>query len=329
MPKSNGASHRSPFAVIGLGRMGGNLAHQALEKGWRVIGVDRAAAPEALAKAGLVSAPDIAALRQALPAPRIVFLYVPAGEIVDQVLDQLAETLEPGDIVADGGNSYWGDSVRRHARLAEHGIGFVDLGTSGGIAGARHGAAFMAGGEAAHVEALAPILRDLAVEGGTVHTGGPGSGHFVKLVHNGIEFGMLQAIGEGVDLLEHYPRETLDTGKVLEAWRHGTVIRSWLIDLMARGYQAQHGTAAVPPYVEDTGEVNWLVGDAMRMEVPVPVMAEAVMRLFASRDQRQGWARAIAMMRHGFGGHPYGAEDSVARERRTGRVGGYVGAAAG
>jgi 6-phosphogluconate dehydrogenase len=249
-----------------------------------------------------------------------VFLYIPAGRVVDEVLDQLAVALEPGDIVVDGGNSYWGDSIRRHARLGERGLQFVDAGTSGGVTGARRGACFMVGGEAGPVARVAPILEVLATPGGYVHAGPPGSGHYTKLVHNGIEFGMLQAIGEGIDLLERYPQE-VDIPGVLRCWRNGSVIRSWLIDLMEEAYRAEGGLERIPPYVEDTGEVNWLVSDALDLEVPVPVIAQSVMQLFASRDDKRLWARAIAMMRHGFGGHPYGADEAIRRVRETGRVG--------
>lgn len=308
------------FGVVGLGRMGGGLAHQALERGMRVAGLTLGEPPEPLVQAGLVPVDAPAGFQDVLDPPRIVFVYVPAGPVVDEVLDDLAVALAEGDIVVDGGNSYWGDSIRRHQRLAGQGIQLVDLGTSGGVEGARHGACFMAGGERDAVEQVEPILRALAVEGGYVHAGGPGAGHFVKLVHNGIEFGMLQAIAEGVDLLERY-REKLPVADVLRCWRHGSVIRSWLVDLMEQAYREHGGLNEIHAYVEDTGEVNWLVADALRMEIPIPVIAQSVMQLFASRDERRNWARAIAMMRHGFGGHPYGADAAIRRERREGRVG--------
>jgi 6-phosphogluconate dehydrogenase len=202
-------------------------------------------------------------------------------------------------------------------------VWLVDVGTSGGVEGARRGACFMVGGDAPAVSVVEPILRRLAVDGGYVHAGPPGAGHFVKLVHNGIEFGMLEAIGEGVNLLERYP-EPLPVADVLAAWRHGSVIRSWLVDLMEAGYRATGGLDTIPPEVEDTGEVNWLVADALELEVSTPAIAIAVMQLAASRDDRQAWARAIASMRHGFGGHPYGRDDSIARGRREGRVGGFI-----
>jgi 6-phosphogluconate dehydrogenase len=265
-------------------------------------------------------------LPQHLARPRKILLYVPAGAAVEESLEQLSGLLETGDIVMDGGNSYWGDSIRRARRLAEAGIHWVDVGTSGGIDGARHGACFMVGGDRGAVDEVAPLLRRLAVPGGYVHAGEAGAGHFVKLVHNGIEFGMLQAIGEGTALLESYP-QPLPLHDILECWRHGSVIRSWLIDLLTQAV-GERRLEDVPPIVEDTGEVNWLVADALELEVPIPVISEAVTQLAASRDPSRTWARAIALMRHGFGGHPFGASLSLRRERHTSRLGGFVAPAA-
>ena len=310
------------FGVVGLGRMGGNLALQALERGMRVVGFTRGGASPELRGAGLTEVPDLAGFREHLKPPRPVFIYIPAGPIVDTVIEELAGQLDAGDVIVDGGNSYWGDSIRRFRRLQARGIQLVDLGTSGGVDGARHGACFMAGGEREAITRIEPILQELAVEGGYVHAGPPGAGHFTKLVHNGIEFGMLQAIAEGMDLLEHY-RDRLDIPQVLRCWRNGSVIRSWLIDLMEESYRSQGSLEKVSPYVEDTGEVNWLVHDALRMEVSVPVIAQAVMQLFTSRDNQRRGPRAIAMMRHGFGGHPFGPDAAIVRERREGRVGDY------
>lgn len=308
------------FGVIGLGRMGGNLARQALEKGIRVAGYTKGKIDEELIKMGIVAASSIAELKQNLSPPRAIFLYIPSGPAVDELLEQLAAVLDKEDILVDGGNSYWGDSIRRARRLKSKGIYLVDLGTSGGVEGARHGACFMAGGEEKAVRRIEPILLKLAVKDGYVHAGPSGAGHFTKLVHNGIEFGMLEAIGEGVDLLKHY-HDALDIGEVLRCWRNGSVIRSWLVELMEQQYRQQKGMDSIPPYIEDTGEVNWLVADALRMETPIPVISLAVMQLFASRDDTKNWARAIAMMRHGFGGHPFGADQAIVRERQEGRVG--------
>lgn len=307
------------LGIVGLGRMGGGLARQALDRGFRVAGYSLGGAPPELVAAGLVAVDALDGFCRALRPPRAILLYVPAGKAVDATLDGLAACLEPGDVIADGGNSYWGDSVRRHARLAPRGIGFVDLGTSGGVAGARSGACFMAGGDPAAVARLEPIMAALAVPNGWAHVGPPGAGHFAKLVHNGIEFGMLQAIAEGVALLER--RGEVDVAATLRVWRHGSVIRSWLVDLMEEAYRTGGGLEDVPRYVEDTGEVNWLVGDALAMELAIPVIAQAVMQLFASRDETGLEARAIAAMRHGFGGYPFGPDPAIARERREARVG--------
>jgi 6-phosphogluconate dehydrogenase len=311
------------LGIVGLGKMGASLALQALEKGMAVAGTDRVAHSSELTDAGLAAVEGLGGFREVLSAPRAVFLYIPAGPAVDELIDSLAEELEAGDLIVDAGNSYWGDSIRRGRRLAERGLRFCDLGTSGGVSGARHGACFMVGGERDAVERIEPLLVELAVEGGYVHAGPVGAGHFTKLVHNGIEFGMLQAIAEGMDLLEHY-REDLPVADVLHCWRHGSVIRSWLIDLMEAQYRERGGVSSIEPYVEDTGEVDWLVDDAMRMEVSTPVIAQSVMQLIASRDADRVAPRAIAEMRHGFGGHPFGPDEGIRAERRGGRVGGYV-----
>lgn len=308
------------FGVIGLGRIGGGLALQALGKGYEVVGFDVAGASDELVGAGVSAATSVEQLVSRLPAPRIVFLYIHAGPPVDVELDRLAGLLSEGDIVLDGGNSYWGDSKVRAGRLAARGVRLLDLGTSGGLPGARAGACFMAGGEPEAFQVVEPILADLAVPGGVVFCGPSGSGHFVKLVHNGIEFGMLQAIGEGLDLLEKYP-DQLPIAEVLGCWRNGSVIRSWLVDLLHEALLKRPSLDEVPGYIEDTGEVNWLVEDALRLEVPIPVIAQSVMQLFASRDDRRAWAKAIAMMRHGFGGHPYGPHEGIRSERLTSRVG--------
>lgn len=311
------------FGIVGLGKMGANLALQAMERGISIAGSDRVDPPAELTDAGLVAVDGLGGFREALAPPRAVFLYIPAGPAVDELIDSLAGELEPGDLIVDAGNSYWGDSIRRGRRLAERGLRFCDLGTSGGVSGARHGACFMVGGERDAVELIEPMLLDLAVKGGYVHAGPLGAGHFTKLVHNGIEFGMLQAIAEGMDLLEHH-RDELPVADVLHCWRHGSVIRSWLVDLMEAQYRERGGLPSTPDYVEDTGEVNWLVDDAMHMEVSTPVIAQAVMQLIASRDSEHLAPRAIAEMRHGFGGHPFGEDEGIQAERRHGRVGGFL-----
>jgi 6-phosphogluconate dehydrogenase len=312
---------KGTFGIIGLGKMGRSLGLQAIDKNYDVIGFDPYL-KEDIKKTGIQTMETLEALVKQLPAPRIIFIYIPAGKAVDDLLAELMPLLSKRDIVVDGGNSYWGDSIRRNEKLKEAGLYFIDCGTSGGVEGARNGACFMAGGEENAMQNVAPILKDLAVPDGYVHTGPPGSGHFVKLVHNGIEFGMLQAIGEGMELLSHY-RESLNLAEILHCWNNGSVIRSWLIELMYKIYTEKEGFSKVPSYIEDTGEVNWLVNDAMHLEVPIPVIAQSVMQLFASRESDHIWAKAIAMMRHGFGGHPFGENEGIKRERKFGRVGDF------
>jgi 6-phosphogluconate dehydrogenase len=309
---------KNTIGIIGLGKMGTNLALNAIDKGYNVLGFDKFLKNN-LSDEGINVQDSLDKMVSLLPSPKIVFIYIPAGIAIDELLKEITPLLGGGDIIVDGGNSYWGDSITRASLLQEKGIHFIDCGTSGGVNGARNGACFMAGGDERAIKYVAPILTDLAVENGFIYTGGSGSGHFVKLVHNGIEFGMLQAIGEGMALLEHY-REQLSISAILKVWNHGSVIRSWLIDLMKQVYDDKNGFEAVPFYIEDTGEVNWLVADAMRMEVPVPVIAQSVMQLFASRDNQHIAHRAVAMMRHGFGGHPFGEDKGIQHERKFGKV---------
>lgn len=310
------------FATIGLGSIGGNLALQAAEKGYQVVGINRHEMPEFLQGSSIQHTNEIKDLAKLLPSPRLVFLYIPAGKAVDAILDQLIGVLEEGDIIVDGGNTYWGDSVRRAEKVKEQKLHYLDCGTSGGVRGARNGACFMVGGDKEAAQMVEPVLRELAAPDGYVHAGPSGAGHYVKLVHNGIEFGMLQAISEGMHLLEnsHYNH---DVEAVLKCWNNGSVIRSWLTELMEEQYKEQQGLS-VPSYIEDTGEVNWLVEDAMKLEVPVPVIAQSVMQLFASRDADKKWAKAIAMMRHGLGEHPFGKDESIQKERGKGKVGGFI-----
>ncbi|MEE8173908.1 MAG: decarboxylating 6-phosphogluconate dehydrogenase [Dehalococcoidia bacterium] len=313
------------FGIVGLGKMGTNLALQAVGKGIRVVGFDPgidSGREEELRNEGVELSAAIKGLMELLRPPRTVFLYVPAGPTVDQVLRELVALLDEGDIVLDGGNSHFRDSQARQRRLARHGIGYVDCGTSGGLEGARQGACFMVGGEVDVVKVVEPVLKALAVPGGYTHVGKPGAGHFAKLVHNGIEFGMLQAIGEGFALLRKSEYE-IDIAALFHTWAYGSVIRGWLVELMARGLRERQkeGMANVSSYVEDTGEVNWLIEEALRMEVPIPVISESVMALFRSRDEDSAAAKAVAVLRHEFGGHPFGRAEAVARERRLGQVG--------
>lgn len=306
--------------MIGLGKMGGNLMYNAVDRGYKVIGYSRSFKEE-LKSESFTQVTDLKEFIRNLSSPRVILMLIPAGRAVDELIEQLLSLVSKGDVIADCGNSYWGDSIRRSMRVKEKGAYFVDCGTSGGLTGARHGACFMVGGDKEAIAILEPILKDLAVEGGYVHAGKNGAGHFVKLVHNGIEFGMLQAIGEGMHLMTKY-QDRLDLKDILSCWEHGSVIRSWLVQLMREQLEKSDLTD-VPSYIEDTGEVDWLVQDAMKMDVPIPVIAQSVMQLIASRNNTDTWAKAIVMMRHGFGGHPFGEDKRIKEEREHGQVAGF------
>jgi len=306
------------LGIIGLGKMGSNLALQAVDKGLNVVGKARSKKPE-LSQKGVKVVSDYKVFADFLEPPRVIFLSLPAGSTIDVVIKDLLPFIEKGDVIIDGGNSYYKDSIVREAELSKNGIYFVDCGTSGGVTGARNGACFMVGGKPEAIKLCESILKLLAVNGGYLHCGEPGSGHFVKLVHNGIEFGMLQAIGEGVELLRHGDF-SLNLKEIFRVWSHGSVIRSWLVELMEKGLNEVADLSLVPDFVEDTGEVNWLVQEAIEKEIPLPVTTQAVMELFKSRRKQSDAARAIAIMRHGFGGHPYGKDDYIAKERKTSRI---------
>ncbi len=305
------------LGVVGLGKMGSHLAMQAAEKGIYVAGHSKHRHPDLEAK-GIHTTDNYASLASMLKPPRVVYLSVPAGPIVDEVLDALTPSLDKGDVVMDGGNSFYLDSIRRERELRKDGIYFLDCGTSGGVSGARNGACFMVGGDKRGFDIAEPVLKALAVEGGLLYTGAPGSGHYVKLVHNGIEFVMNHGIGDGVELLLHGPFR-LDVEAIFRNWSHGSVIRGWLVELMAQGLEEKKFDT-IPPYVEDTGEVNWLVQVAVDREIPVPFIALAVMELFKSRGAGQDSARAVALLRHGYGGHPFGKDEHIVEERKTGRL---------
>jgi 6-phosphogluconate dehydrogenase len=303
------------FGMIGLGRMGANLVRHALERGHEAVAHDHdARLVDALAADGAEPAGSIAALVDALSPPRLVLVYVPHGAPTDQVCEALYGLLAPGDVAIDGGNSHWEDSRRHHAEFARRDIRFVDLGTSGGIRGARHGACFMAGGDE-HGYALAErLLTDLAYdERATVFVGDPGSGHFVKLIHNAIEFGMVQAIAEGVELLER-SGFVLDLPALFDNWAHGSVIRSWLIELMRDALREPADLDRLATYVEDTGEVKWVLDWALNRDIPSPVISDSQQALMAYRDLDWPAAKAVALLRHGFGGHPvHQAEEHLVR----------------
>jgi len=291
------------FGIIGLGRIGGNLSLQAIEKGHQVVGYSKSDKElNNLESKGLDPADSVRKLVKKLSPPRIVFLYIPHGNPTEEVCEEIKQYLENGDILIDGGNSHWKKSVCRYEEFRKLGIHFLDCGTSGGIEGAHSGACFMVGGDVEAYSTVEPIFRDLAVPEGFMHVGPAGAGHFTKLIHNAIEFGMLQAIGEGVALLQASDYK-LNLPQLMHNWSHGSVIRSWLIELMGQGL-LENKLETLSDYVEDTREVRWAIEYALEKEVWIPVISQAELALYRSRDSENISAKAVAMMRNGFGGHP-------------------------
>lgn len=295
------------LGMIGLGRMGANMAQRLASHGHEITGQD----PDAQARGrieaeGMRSAADLPALVRALAAPRVLWLMVPAGHIVDDTLDALLPLLETGDTVVDGGNSNYKDTLRRAERLAEAGLHYVDCGTSGGVWGLAEGYAMMVGGDKETVDRLRPLFEALAPapDQGWGHVGPVGSGHFVKMVHNGIEYGMMQAYAEGFSILHHKQDLDLDLHQVAEIWRTGSVVRSWLLDLTARALKADPGMAGLQPWVDDSGEGRWTVAEAIDLDVPAPIITQALIERLRSRDAEGFSDRLLAAMRHQFGGHP-------------------------
>ena len=308
------------LGIIGLGKMGGNLSLQAIDKGIIPIGKSRSSKPD-LTERGVFITNDYEQFISKLSHPRLIYLSLPAGKTIDIVLDELFPYLEIGDVIMDGGNSFYLDSIEREQKIwKEKEVYFLDCGTSGGLDGARHGACFMVGGQLEGFKIAQPILSMIAVnDDACIYTGKPGSGHFVKLVHNGIEFGMLQAIGEGVALLRNGNNFELNLENIFKNWSNGSVIRGWLIELMEKGLR-EDKFDKIESYIEDTGEVNWLIQDAINKEIPIPIMSQSIMELFKSRTKDSDIYRAIALMRNGFGGHPFGKDEYISKERKFSRI---------
>jgi 6-phosphogluconate dehydrogenase len=279
--------------MVGLGRMGAGMTDRLDQAGHDVKTYD----PNVESTAG-----SLAELAQQLEPPRHLWMMVPAGEITEQTFQELLGILEPGDAIVDGGNSNFRDSQRRAAEAKERGLFFLDVGVSGGIWGLREGFALMAGGEEEPARRLEPVFEALAPEGGYLHVGPSGAGHFVKMVHNGVEYGLMQAYAEGFDLMEASEFD-LDLGAVAELWRHGSVVRSWLLDLLARALADDPELASIRGYVEDSGEGRWTVEEAIEHAVPLPVITAALYARFASREDESFAAKINAALRNQFGGH--------------------------
>lgn len=283
------------LGIIGLGNMGRNMAERLRQHGHEVVGYDRD--PEA------TEVPSLDALVASLDAPRAVWSMVPHGDPTEETIAKLGELLQQGDIVVDGANSDYRDSMRRSRMLAERGIRFLDAGVSGGVWGRTEGYCLMVGGDAADIALLQPALEALAPAGGSVHAGPVGAGHFAKMVHNGVEYGLMQAYGEGYELLRRADLD-IDVDAVLRAWRHGAVVRSWLLELLVRALDEEPGLEGIRGYAEDSGMGRWTVREAVRLNVAVPAISAALYARFVSRQEDSLAMRVIAALRNQFGGHP-------------------------
>jgi len=295
------------LAMIGLGRMGANMSERLMRGGHRLAVFDpKPEARKSLQDKGAEPADSLEALVGKLAAPRIVWLMVPAGAITDGTLDKLLGLLAAGDTVIDGGNSNYKDTLRRAQAFAAKKLNYVDCGTSGGIWGLAEGYSMMVGGDAGVVERLRPIFETLAPapDRGWGRVGPVGSGHFTKMVHNGIEYGMMQAYAEGFSILKHKKDFALDLHQVAEIWRTGSVVRSWLLDLTSDALGKNPGMDGIAPFVADSGEGRWTVTEAMDLDIPAPVITIALLQRLRSRDTDSFTDRLLAAMRNEFGGHP-------------------------
>ncbi len=281
--------------MVGLGRMGGNMAARMTDAGIEVIGYDPGSDASQVA--------SLAELVDRLDAPRVVWVMVPAGDPTEETIHELGERMRPGDVVIDGGNSNWRDSVRRGRELASVGLGFVDSGTSGGIWGKEEGYCLMVGGTAENVATCQPLFDALRPpEGGFVHAGPVGTGHFTKMVHNGIEYGLMQAYAEGYELLSRSGLG-IDVNGALAAWQHGSVVRSWLLDLLVRALDATPALEGIAGYASDSGEGRWTVEEAIERGVATPVISAALFARFVSQQDESLAMKAVAALRNQFGGH--------------------------
>lgn len=291
------------IGLIGLGKMGLHIALNMHSSKINVSGYDIQPEARTHAEANGISVTNtLQELIASLHSPRIIWLMLPAGEITKTMVDQLSQLLEKGDFVIDGGNSFYRDTIRNYEFLKKRNIHFYDAGTSGGIRGALEGANFMIGGEREHFCVIEELFKRIAREQGYLYAGGPGSGHYLKMVHNGIEYGMMQAIGEGFDLLQHSPY-TYDNAQVAALWNHGSVIRSWLMELAEEAFRADTNLDAVRGIMYASGEGQWTVEEAMRCKISVPVISTALMMRYRSLYEDTFTGKVVASLRKGFGGH--------------------------
>ena len=295
------------IGMIGLGRMGGNMLQRLRSGGHRVVAFDaRVEVVEAVVQQqGAVGASSLEELLGKLSAPRAVWVMVPSGQPTEDTIDSLADLMSTGDTIIDGGNSNYKDSVRRAAALSERGLSFLDAGTSGGIWGLKEGYSMMIGGDREVFRRLEPIFQTLAPapDKGYAHVGPSGAGHFVKMVHNGIEYGLMQAYAEGFELMAAKREFELDLAQIAEVWRHGSVVRSWLLDLTAAALEEDGNLDSLEAYVDDSGEGRWTVEESIELAVPLPVITLALQTRFRSRQDQPFGAKLLSAMRNQFGGH--------------------------
>ena len=292
------------LAMIGLGRMGGNMVQRLLQGGHQVVVFDRnAAATKPHVAMGASAAKDLADLAAQLAPPRVVWVMVPAGAPVESTIDQLIPALAQGDVIIDGGNSNFKDSIRRAAKVRQHGLEFIDAGTSGGIWGLTVGYCLMIGASPEAFRQCEPIFQTLAPPDGYARVGPPGAGHYVKMIHNGIEYGLLQAYAEGYEILHASKDFKLDLKQISAVWNRGSVVRSWLNELAERAFKKDADLAALKGYVEDSGEGRWTVQEAIDLDVPAPVITLSLLTRFRSRQSDSFGAKVIAALRNEFGGH--------------------------
>jgi 6-phosphogluconate dehydrogenase len=297
------------IGFIGLGRMGSNMVRRLLLDGHEIVAYNRTAEKTSeIAGEGAIPSFSLEELVSKLAKPRTVWVMVPAGDATETQIDELTELLEPGDTIIDGGNTNFHDDVRRHTKLAAKGLRYIDAGTSGGIWGLANGYCLMVGGEAEAVAPLEPIFRSLAPADGYLHVGGPGAGHYVKMVHNGIEYGLMQAYAEGFEIM-HASDYTLDLGAISGLWNHGSVVRSWLLELAERAF-VENGQELghVKGWVADSGEGRWTVQEAIDHDVPAQVITLALLTRFRSRQDDSYGAKVLAALRNEFGGHAVKSE---------------------